>query len=405
MLAYEQPEARAAALSLIPVDRLEREADALVARATERASSASDGAPVDTRDGTVDEPISARKSTTISRADAKLLRLLRWFKTEFFTWCDAPACPRCGALSPEPTGAGSPTPDELKHGAHRVETYRCRACPESNIRFPRFNDAVKLLETRTGRCGEWANCFTLCCVAMGYDSRWVLDWTDHVWTEVYSERQKRWLHCDSCEDACDQPNLYEKGWGKKLSFVVAFGVFDVVDVTRRYARGPLEELTKRRGESLSGGEDDETWVRDQIKSRKDALRLAVGEGVSAVLERRDAEERSELGSARGEANALGEKLRGRTTGSLAWRAARGELGDLGSMASTPAAADDGPETVSAAERVPETTSRLPTAPIDRVAEAVRAEFARLTTVEKMSPNEAAANALRTVRRGLREKKE
>ena len=69
-------------------------------------------------------------------------------------------------------------------GASRVESYICNTC-RTPLRFPRFNNVLTLLETRTGRCGEWANCFTALCVALGHDTRYVHDWTDHVWTECF----------------------------------------------------------------------------------------------------------------------------------------------------------------------------------------------------------------------------
>lgn len=64
-----------------------------------------------------------------------------------------------------------------------LKVYVCNNC-RTNVPFPRYNDVAKLLETRRGRCGEWANCFTFLCRVLGWDARFVFDETDHVWTEV-----------------------------------------------------------------------------------------------------------------------------------------------------------------------------------------------------------------------------
>jgi peptide-N4-(N-acetyl-beta-glucosaminyl)asparagine amidase len=298
-----------------------------------------------------------------------------------------------------------PTPEEAKHGANRVETYACASatCGKA-IRFPRFNDATKLLQTRVGRCGEWANCFALCCRALEFETRWVLDWTDHVWVEVYSDTQERWLHCDACEDACDAPKMYERGWGKKLSFVVAFGKDDVVDVTRRYVLD-FEGETLGRRRLILPDPQDEAWLKDAIATRRDALRFSSERDSRSDEEEKARARRLSSRDAR-EARSLAvspidepasfrdDELSGRTTGSLAWRAARGELGDIGELGEL-GCPDDG-ETASE----PEAPSRVST-PEDPVAAFVRAEFARLTTREKMSPNQAAARALETARKTFR----
>lgn len=104
---------------------------------------------------------------------------------------------------------------------------------------------MKLLETRTGRCGEAANLFTCLCRALSFQARYIHDPTDHVWTEVYSEKERRWLHCDSCENLCDSPLIYEKGWKKSLSFCIAFANDHVEDVTWRYVTN-FKQTRQRR---------------------------------------------------------------------------------------------------------------------------------------------------------------
>lgn len=207
VLSYENRDLQRKALQCIPVERIRSAAKAKVDQL-------------------------AAVGETVGQEEMLVLELLSWFKREFFHWMDKPECSRCRGATVQ-TGHGVASQDDLIWGGDRVELYRCQNC-NSETRFVRYNHPAKLLETRVGRCGEWANVFTLCCRAMGLEARYVLDWTDHVWTEVYSPTQQRWLHADSTEALCDKPLTYEAGWKKNLTYILAFSCDDVQDVTWRY---------------------------------------------------------------------------------------------------------------------------------------------------------------------------
>ncbi|XP_034561190.1 peptide-N(4)-(N-acetyl-beta-glucosaminyl)asparagine amidase [Notolabrus celidotus] len=248
----------------------------------------------------------------LGKEDFLVLELLSWFKKDFFSWVDSLPCSRCGGPT-QNSGSLSPTPDDLRWGAQRVENHHCQSC-QLSTRFPRYNNPEKLLETRRGRCGEWANCFTLCCRAMGLEARYVWDSTDHVWTEIYSASQHRWLHCDSCESACDKPLLYEVGWGKKLAYILAFSKDQVVDVTWRYSCKHPEVLKRRT-------RVQEAWLLHTINglnaSRQQAL---TPERKKELTERLLVELVEFISPKKPKSGELG----GRNSGSLAWRLARGE---------------------------------------------------------------------------------
>ena len=368
----KSPPSPAASASLCSLSSAPATPDAAPAR-TSAAAASNSAPPLCSAPG-----YSARAGGQVTEAvfrDYLLREVLNWFKHDFFKWTNCPPCGGCGAEGGARAGHAPPTPEEAKYGAGRVELYQCpragAGCPSPIIRFPRYNSAVKLLETRHGRCGEWAQAFTLVCRALGYEARVAHDWTDHVWTEVRSEALDRWVHCDSCENQWDCPLTYEGGWGKKLNFIISSSCDDVVDVTRRYTRMFYGDVGRRRNEAGIV----ELWLRDAVAAlavkqfaAHHSAQMSKGGAATAAtawrkleLLRRQLRERMELqrcnphpyfpllpldapaaaplpaaapaAAAAAAAGAQGprelkpEEMQGRQTGSLEWRRERGELGE------------------------------------------------------------------------------
>jgi peptide-N4-(N-acetyl-beta-glucosaminyl)asparagine amidase len=180
--------------------------------------------------------------------------------------------------------------------------------------FPRFNDIEKLLVTRSGRCGEFANCFTFLCRCLGYDSRYAYSTSDHVWTEVYNHTKKRWIHIDPSENVFDSPLMYEHGWKRKLEYVIAFAKDDIQDVTWRYSNKHQELLGRRKlcteKELIAG--------LIQIRQKRQA---SVSQARKKFLTLRTFAELAELLIIR---EPTENELKGRSSGSLSWRLERGE---------------------------------------------------------------------------------
>jgi len=263
--------------------------------------------------------------------DLLLKRLTLYFKSEVMKWCNQPPC--CNSTCTgnddgkkmESKGMRGPMNQEEKTGgASRVEVYICTLC-NAETTFPRFNSPRALLKSKRGRCGEFANLFGTYCRALGFDTRYILDFTDHVWVEVWSVRQQRWLHADSCEGLIDRPNMYEQGWGKNLSYAVGATHDSVADVSKRYTRKFLSDDFQTRRREFSPNEVMSDQVFMQMNGTVRQMSNIV-KGRAEELDKRAKMEEKFFNTVQSSGVWDSEYKEGRISGSLAWKAARHELG-------------------------------------------------------------------------------
>lgn len=299
---YEESSLQEKILTILPLDKLEKEAKENLNKQEKE-----------------NEENPQENKQTFSYRDFLVKSLLYWFKYDFFTWCNQPKCQNCDIIAEKYIRSDNPTSEESKFLASRCEVYLCANC-NKEIRFARYNDPSKLCETKTGRCGEWANLFGAILRALNFDVRFVDNFEDHVWNEYYSEHLKRWVHVDSCENAFDTPLVYEQGWGRDLTIILGYSIFGVQDCSPRYVKD-FGFVKKKRSPETN------LKLRNFIEKVNKEKRINLPEEIKDFLNKRDQEENEifiNFNFNRNKVIDKNEKI-DRQSGSDAWKKERGEM--------------------------------------------------------------------------------
>lgn len=264
--------------------------------------------------------------------DFLVLETLRYFREDFFKWVDKPKCPVCTdsvnvtLVNASRFPKGVPNPDEISI----IENYNCNTC-DTKVEFKRLNNPVSLLKTRSGRCGEWVNCFLLILHALIQPNqnrlRYIWNAEDHVWCEYYSLLLKRWIHLDPCENAFDNPHLYCDNWGKKMSLVIGINDGYIVDLSLKYItedkriEKSLSDSTLTRLINFVNYEKLIRYYNDYIQT------TAVEEKLSALYSQVIVIRNQEKLDIKGKEKPTKTDVpKGRQSGSAEWTSSRGEGG-------------------------------------------------------------------------------
>ncbi|HEX2305715.1 MAG TPA: transglutaminase domain-containing protein [Nitrososphaeraceae archaeon] len=188
--------------------------------------------------------------------DQSLKPLLHWFKNDFMKWMPKELeCTRCNDRPMRVQLI-----DENSTTLRKTEIHMCDACGSKQI-FPRYDEILRIAETRIGRCTEWSLLFGGIVNSLSIQTRIVHDYLDHCWNEALINN--KWVHIDSTLDypiSFNHPYYYEQNWGKKYEYVLAFSANSLEDVTTRYTQQWLM-VQKRRGKKDKVEEFKEIYYR------------------------------------------------------------------------------------------------------------------------------------------------
>jgi Transglutaminase-like superfamily len=196
------------------------------------------------------------KVLNLTTDDQSLRPLLQWFKFDFMKWMPKELqCTRCNNRPMR-----IQLIDDHSTTLRKTEIHTCDVCASKQI-FPRYERILRIAETRIGRCSEWSMLFGAIVNSISIQTRIVHDYLDHCWNE--SLINKEWVHIDSTlayPISFDHPHYYERNWGKKYVYVLAFSANDLEDVTKRYTEHwPI--VQKRRGKKDKVDELKEIYYR------------------------------------------------------------------------------------------------------------------------------------------------
>lgn len=152
--------------------------------------------------------------------------------------------------------ACNPDTDTVADDCMYAELRQCKSCGAAHFfEYARFHGPLALFGTRQkrdwvmGQCEEFSRAGYALLASLGWEARYVLDFTDHVWIEVklpHPDTGKMgWVHADPSEGVLDAPLMYETGWGKQLTMIFAFTPWNVEHVTRTYTANYPETVARR----------------------------------------------------------------------------------------------------------------------------------------------------------------